>query len=181
MKMKIPTEVMSLMGMLLGVSSLIFSGVTWKMTEAEGRHRHDMGHTQHISQNHTHKDISMLIHQNSITRAELAAGKMALKRVDKDVGALFEDLGKAYQRGKMHPKELEKSMTASVKKSSSQTLSSPKKTYEKINDNTEYIEGVYKNLNRRLTVAREIADRNSRKIKYIQKFLEDHTKNRTGD
>ena len=175
--MKLSTEVMSLIGLVTGISSLIFSGVTWKMAETGCCHSHDINNTQHAHKNHTHKEmifIPMLVHQNGIT-------KVALKRLDKDVGALFEDLGKAYAREKMNPKELQKSMTADENRIKSETWTKSgtkrKKTYEKINDNTKYIEVVYKDLNSRVIAVRKIADRNTKEIEKTRMFLKNHGRN----
>ena len=147
-------NVMNVVSIMSGISALIFSAVTFTNTEVMKK-----------DVNKHHQELSIiptLTKQNNVTRAELGA---SLKRLDKDVGKLFDDLGKAYERQQKYKAEFKKAMAVKFNKTKFKIL----KTYEKINHNTEYIEGVYKNLDERLTSV-------ERRVMYIQKFLEDHTK-----
>ena len=96
-----------------------------------------------------------------------------MKRLDKDIETLFDDLGTTYKRQKPHTELLQSPMAVNTNK----TETGFKKTYEKIKDIEVMVENYYRNLNSRVIAVRGIADKNTRRIVNAQRFLEDHGKN----
>ena len=142
------SSVMNVVAIMSGISSLIFSGITWTNTEVVKKDikRH-------------HNDL-VSIPDLKIYRNE---SKNFLKRLDKDVDILFNDLGKANDRTRVSTEMILKS----IGKNRNRTKNEIKNTNEKIKSNSEMIEMYYKNLDSRIIAIRSIVDRNKRRFEYM--------------
>ena len=154
-------NVMSAVSIMSGISALIFSAVTFTNTEVMKKD---------VSKHHN--ELGMIdVHTSKLMSYKTESIK-SLKRLDRDIQTLFNDLGNAYKR--------EERYTEAMALKFNKTRIKIMKTYEKIRYNTEMIESTYKYLNSRLIAVEGAVGKNRKKIEYIQKFLEDHTRNKTG-
>ena len=154
MKILTVKDILGGVSMMTGLSSLIFSGITWQNTEVakkDIRKHHDA--------------LRVIPDLKSFTNDSLRT----LKRLDKDIGILFADLGKYNERTK--------ATKIMMLKSRNKTKKEIRKTHEKIKFNSETIENYYKNLNSRLVAVESGVKKNKQRIENTNKFLEAHGKN----
>ena len=165
------SDVVNVIALMSGISSLIFSGVTWtnlENTKTEiGKHHNEL-------KNNVPSISDITRYKNS--------SEIFLKRLDRDIDILFRDLGKLNERSNVKTKNLRLTLENGTMD-----------TNEKIRKNTENLEMSYKNLNQRLSRARGIINtqvrdmsemnrkviKNTRDLKVLKIFLRKHTKNET--
>ena len=80
------SDAMSVIAIMSGISNLIFSVVTWKNTEIVKRET-----------KRYHNDLKKII---ELTQYKNESKKF-LKRLDKDIGILFNDLGRGNERSEI--------------------------------------------------------------------------------
>ena len=157
--MKVPTsELMSFFGILTGISSLIFTGFTWQMTN------------ELKEKDHTHNEMSVLNSSIIDLSHQRSVMKTTLKRLDTDIQTLFDDLGEANKRvkdQKAYTVKLEKLMAVNRDR----TKSKIRKTYEKIENNTKAIEDLDLNFNSRII---GLKNKMNNKIDHIRRYMESH-------
>ena len=153
-------HVINVVSIMSGISALVFSAVTYTNTQVMKKD---------VSRHHQSLEIiPTLSHQNNVT-------KVSLKRIDKDVQKLFNDLDKAYEREQKQKAEFQRVMALRVNKTDFEIM----KTYQKIQYNANMIEAYYKNLNARLIVVERGFKYLKKKVKYLQMLLNNHGKNVT--
>ena len=119
-------NVMIVVSIMSGISALIFSAVTFTNTEIVDQKMQMM--KKDVNKHHQELGIipkltasgKALSHQNDVM-------KMSLKRLDKDVQKLFNDLGKAYEREQKNKAEFQKAMAVKLNKTEFKIM----KTYQK--------------------------------------------------
>ena len=165
------TTVLNVVATLSGISSLVFSGVTW--TNLEDTKVDIVKH---------HDELKNIVPTISDLTQYKNSSNFFLKRLDKDIELLFRDLGRSNERS-----EIKTDMLLMLFEKNKN------KTNGKISDNMLMIENYYKNLNSRLIYARKIIDdntknmaemnrkviKNIRDLKVLKIFLRKHTKNET--
>ena len=176
-------NVMNVVSIMSGISALILSAVTFTNT---GVLRAELGAAKKDMNKH-HQVIPTLSASNNMTRASLEnlayTANISLKRLDKDVGKLFNDLGKSFERQKKHKAEFQKLMVPRMSETEFRHMKTYRKinhNHEKIKSNSERIEVVYGSLNERLGSVERSVKYIKGKIEYLEKILNNHTKNKTG-
>ena len=160
-------HVINVVSIMSGISALVLSAVTFTSTQVMrtdvSKHHRELG------------IIPTLSHLNNVTRAGLDAAKVSLKRIDRDVQKLFNDLGRAYEREQKQKVEFQRVISLKLNTTEFEIM----KTYKKIKYNADMIEAYYKNLDTRLIVVEKGAEYMKKKIEYLQMLLNNHGKNVT--